>query len=70
MLLYLQKDSHFTKAYHAGESKRELWKFAYEDSIDLLAKIGPAAAYIYRHTYCDDDFIKFDNSLDYGANFA
>lgn len=69
-MLYLQKDSKFTHAYSGGVNKRELWKYAFEDSMDLLAKIGPAAGYIYRHTYCDDDFIPSDTTLDYGANLA
>ena len=44
-------------AYNKGVDKADLWKFAYEDSLDLLAKIAPIAAYIYRHTYYNDDFI-------------
>ena len=70
LLLYLSKDSKFTKAYHGGVNKRKLWEHGYEDTMDLLAKIGPAAAYVYRHTYHNDDFIKPDNSLDYGANLT
>ena len=70
VMLFLQKDSKFTQAYHTGVSKRSLWKYAYEDSLDLIAKVSVAAGYIYRHTYFEDDFIKPDFSLDYGANLA
>lgn len=70
VLLYLSKDSKFANAYNGGVNKYKLWQYAYEDSIDLIAKIAPAASYIYRHTYYNDDFIKADNTLDYGANMA
>ena len=69
-MLYLQKDSKFNHAYSKGVDKRTLWDYAFEDSLDLLAKIGPAAAYIYRHKYFDDEFIRSDTTLDYGANFS
>ena len=32
--------------------------------------MAPAAAYIYRHTYHNDDFIAPDLSLDYGGNLS
>ena len=70
VLLYLQKDSKFTKAYHEGVNKRRLWRYAFEDSLDLIAKIAPIAAYIYRHTFYNDKFIKPDNNMDYGGNFS
>ena len=38
--------------------------------MDLMAKIAPIAGYIFRHTFYDDDFIKPDFKLDYGANLA
>lgn len=38
--------------------------------MDLLAKIAPIAGYIFRHCFHNDDFIKPDNTLDYGANLA
>ncbi len=50
-LLYLQKDSKFTQAYHDGCGKAMYWKYAFEDTLDLLAKIAPIAGYIYRHCY-------------------
>lgn len=57
-------------AYNGGVSKKDLWKYAFEDSLDVIAKLAPAAAMIYRHTYHNDDFIKPDMSLDYGANLT
>jgi len=38
--------------------------------MDLIAKIAPCAAYIYQHTYNNDNFIAPNENLDYGANFA
>jgi citrate synthase len=36
----------------------------------LIAKLAPIGAYIYRHTYYNDDFIKPNHKLDYGGNFS
>jgi len=38
--------------------------------LDLLAKIPSIAAYIYRHTYKNNDFIEADPSLDWAGNYA
>jgi len=35
-----------------------------------VAKVPLVAAYIYRHTYHNDQFIQPDNSLDYAGNYA
>jgi citrate synthase len=50
-LLYLQKDSHFAKAYREGIHKTRYWEPVLEDSLDLVAKIPTIAAVIYRNSF-------------------
>jgi citrate synthase len=69
-VLGLQTDSKFAQAYQDGAKKSEYWKFAYEDSLDLIAKLPTIAAHIYRHLYKNGNLISEDKSLDWGANFA
>uniref|UniRef100_A0A915ERZ9 Uncharacterized protein n=1 Tax=Ditylenchus dipsaci TaxID=166011 RepID=A0A915ERZ9_9BILA len=35
----LKSESKFTKAYSDGVSKASYWEYAYEDSVNLLAKL-------------------------------
>jgi citrate synthase len=44
----LQHDSKFAKAYHQGIHKSKYWEYAYEDSMDLIAKLPVVASRIYR----------------------
>ncbi len=69
-VLALQKESIFAKKYHEGVNKNDYWEYYYEDSLNLLAKIGPIAAYIYRLKYKNGDVIEADDNLDFGGNFA
>lgn len=69
-LLYLQPQSEFVKAYRQGINKAEYWEYYYEDSMNIIAKIPLIAAYIYRHTYKDDQFIHPNPKLDWAGNFA
>ena len=69
-ILALQKDSVFSEKYREGISKYDLWDPMYEDVMNLLAKLPSVAAYIYRKSYKNNDQIKADPSLDWGANFA
>jgi citrate synthase len=69
-VLVMQRESLFATRYSKGMKKTEYWDPMLEDSMNLLAKLPAIAAYIYRHTYKDDTFIKADPSLDWGANFA
>ena len=43
----------FAAAYARGVSKAAYWEYAYEDSMDLLAKLPTVAAMIYRNLYRD-----------------
>eukprot|EP01015_Nassula_variabilis_P001859 TRINITY_DN10_c0_g1_i1.p1 TRINITY_DN10_c0_g1~~TRINITY_DN10_c0_g1_i1.p1 ORF type:complete len:477 (-),score=125.26 TRINITY_DN10_c0_g1_i1:156-1586(-) len=69
-ILYFQQYSHFAKAYSQGISKREYWKYAHEDSLDLLAKLPIIAASIYRTKYKSSSYIQPNYNLDWAANYA
>lgn len=47
----LNHDSAFAAAYEKGIKKADYWTYAYEDSINLLAKLPALAARIYRNIY-------------------
>ena len=47
----LNHDSAFAAAYEKGIKKTDYWTYAYEDSINLLAKLPALAARIYRNIY-------------------
>lgn len=47
----LNHDSAFAAAYEKGIKKTEYWTYAYEDCINLLAKLPALAARIYRNVY-------------------
>lgn len=51
-ILSLNHDSKFNSLYAAGEKSR-LWEGAYEDALDILAKMTPLLGYIYckRHGF-------------------
>jgi citrate synthase len=66
----LQTDSQFAKAYQEGVHKNKYWDFAYEDSMNCIARLPVIAAAIYRSTYKDGKLIPADPKLDWGANFA
>lgn len=69
-LLNLQANSQFFSAYQKGTNKAEFWKYYYEDSMDLLAKLPHICATIYRHKYHGGNLIKPDDSLDWAGNFS
>lgn len=64
-----QSDSKFAKAYADGTNKKELWKPAYEDVLDVIARLPEIAAIVYRCIYADG-VVKRDTSLDYSGNFC
>jgi citrate synthase len=69
-LLALQPGSQFAKKYREGVNKAELWKFVLEDSLDLVAKIVPLSARIFRNVFFDGKHIPSDTSLDWSGNYA
>jgi citrate synthase len=69
-LLAMQRESIFAKRYAEGMSKMDYWDPAFEDAMNLLAKLPQIAAYIYRMKYRGDTIIPPDTNLDFGGNFA
>lgn len=65
-----QYDSQFAKAYASGVPKTDYHKYALEDILDVFAKIPEIAATIYRNVYHDGVVGKYDDTLDYSANFC
>ncbi|KAK9453150.1 citrate synthase-like protein [Dipodascopsis uninucleata] len=66
----LESESAFTKAYEKGVNKRDLWLYAYEDSLDLIAKLPPIAARIYRNVFKDGKVADIEMDKDYSYNLA
>ncbi|MFW6218682.1 MAG: citrate (Si)-synthase [Bacteroidota bacterium] len=69
-ILTMHRESFFTKKYHVGIPKTDLWDPMYEDSLNLLAKLPEIATYIYSKLYKDGKRIQSNPNLDIGANFA
>jgi citrate synthase len=66
----LQTDSQFAKKYAEGVNKKEYWNYAYEDSMNCIARLPELAAYIYRRKYHGGKTIAPSKDLDWAANFA
>lgn len=65
-----QPTSLFAAKYAAKSvGKKDLWDPAYEDILNLVARIPRIAALIYRTTFKDGKLCDTDASLDYSANF-
>jgi citrate synthase len=69
-VMALQTESVFAKKYSEGVNKKDYWMYAYEDSMNLIARLPEVAAYVYRRKYKGGKSIASDPSLDWGANFA
>ena len=70
-IMALQRESVFTRRYHEGIRKAELWDPMYEDTMNLLASLPLVASYVYRRTYKGGEHIPSgETDLDWGANFA
>ncbi|XP_028774338.1 citrate synthase, mitochondrial-like [Neltuma alba] len=69
-VMALQVQSEFQKAYESGIAKSKYWEPAYEDCMNLIARVPAVAAYVYRRKYKDGKFIPMDDSLDYGGNYS
>jgi citrate synthase len=66
----MQTASVFARRYSEGMGKTEYWDAAYEDSMDLIARLPRVAAYIYRRVFHGGLHIPADENLDWAANFA
>lgn len=61
----LNHDSAFQSAYERGIKKTEYWTYAYEDCMNLVAKLPTIAARIYRNVYHPGkDIAAIDKSKD------
>jgi citrate synthase len=69
-ILALQKTSKFQAAYDAGMKKDEYWKYALEDSLDIIARIPVIAARIYHRTFKNGAGPAYDPNLDWAGNYA
>jgi citrate synthase len=70
-VLAMQKDSVFAKTYASGKfNKMTCWEDMYEDANNMMAKLGPIGAFIYRKKYKNNEQIAADPNLDMGGNFA
>lgn len=66
----MQIDSVFASRYAAGMSKNDYWDAAYEDAMNLIARLPRVAAHIYRRTYHNGRHIEPNPALDWAGNFA
>jgi len=66
----LQPASEFAKKYQEGIPKGKYWEYAYEDTLNLIARIPEVCAAIYRNIYKGGKTIPADPNLDWAANFA
>jgi citrate synthase len=69
-IMALQTESNFAKQYAEGMSKKDYWEAAYDDSMDLIARLPRVAAYIYRRKYKNNDHIQPNGLLDWAGNLA
>jgi len=69
-VMAMQTESLFAAAYAKGINKKDYWDYAYEDSMNLIARLPRVAAYIYRRKYKNNEHIEPDPKLDWAANMA
>ena len=69
-VMALQTESQFAKRYAAGMSKKDYWDAAFDDAMDLIARLPRIAAYIYRRKYKGGEHIQPNGLLDWAGNFA
>ncbi|NLO01878.1 MAG: citrate (Si)-synthase [Bacteroidales bacterium] len=69
-ILAMATESIFQKAYRAGVNKQYFWDSTYEDVMNLIARLPPIAAYIYRRCFYNDVQIEPNPRLDWAGNLA
>ncbi|MEP7258954.1 MAG: citrate (Si)-synthase, eukaryotic [Flavitalea sp.] len=69
-IMALQTESNFAKKYAEGMSKKDYWEAAFDDSMDLIARLPRVAAYIYRRKYKNNDHIHPNGLLDWAGNLS
>ena len=69
-VMALQTEGHFAKEYAKGINKKDYWNPAYDDTMDLIARLPRIAAYVYRRKYKNNQHIQPNGLLDWAGNFA
>lgn len=69
-VMALQTESNFAKEYARGMNKKDYWDFAFDDAMDLIARLPRIAAYVYRRKYKNNEHIQPNGLLDWAGNFA
>ena len=69
-IMALQTESSFASRYSKGMNKKDYWDAAFDDSLDLIARLPRVAAYIYRRKYKSGQHIQPNGLLDWSGNFA
>lgn len=69
-VMALQTESNFAKEYAKGLNKKDYWSLAYDDTMDLIARLPRIAAYIYRRKYKNKEHIEPNGLLDWAGNLA
>jgi len=67
----MNSESKFAKAYASGVNKALFWEYAYEDAMDLIAKLPTVAAIIYRNLNREGTSVgAIDPKKDWSWNFS
>ncbi|HDR89106.1 MAG TPA: citrate (Si)-synthase, eukaryotic [Bacteroidetes bacterium] len=69
-IIAMATESRFQKAYREGIGKKDIWEPAFEDVMNLVARLPRIASYIYRRLYHQNMQIEADHYLDWAGNFA
>jgi citrate synthase len=69
-IMALQTESNFSRRYAEGMNKKDYWDAAFDDSMDVIARIPHIAAYIYRRKYKNKEHISPNGLLDWSGNLA
>ena len=70
-LMLCQNESHFKKSYENNVSKVDYWEYAYQDILNIIAKLPVIASVIYRNKYHNDiNVLNQDKNIDYSGNFC
>ena len=70
LILAMERESVFRKRYDEGMKKAEYWMPTLEDSLNLIARISPLAAGIYRMRFGKGARIAPKKGLDWAANYG
>lgn len=69
-ILCMQKESIFAAKYEEGSGKDELWDYALEDCLNMIAKLPAIAAAVYRIRFYKGPLIAPNMDLDWAGNYA